>query len=693
MNDVVDPPDTDEPPSENVAVDKPRKLPSPKKMLLGAMIFPLFMMFVMPLLYSWGLHSPSPHDMKVAVIGEGAQSQQLANALTTSADGKFIVSTVSSQEAAAEQIEKLNLRGAWDPSTGNLLIANAGGMAASNAAQGFLSAVAQQQNPSTPVNVIDVVAPTDNDKLANTVMFVGLGAILAGFSMATVLRMGLNGLSLRVESAILIIGGLFTSLIPMFIAYSVYGTFDSGFFKAFLLVYAGVLTVSFFHLGNMRLIGPVAIVPTIVIMVLLGIPASGAAVPAEMVPAALGTLNRILPTPALLDGLKRVIYFPDASVGATLSTLALWIALGFIMVGLAALKHTNAPALEHRGFRQFFGDSHTVSGEQMERRKTLAGSMVMPVFMATVMPLVFIGLFHNPTPHEMKVAVVGTDRAAAEQVIGQLEKVTADQFDFSIVDDQAAAKDQIERQDLRGAYDPTTGTLTVANAGNMQATMAVEQLFHGVAAGSDKELKVDDIAPLPTSDLMGVGVLYIGIGAILGGFLAAVVAFMLGRGVSSGFQLLTILGVCVITAGTQVLVSYQWLGILHDNEAKVFGLLLLISVTCALFQYGGSLLIGPAMLLVSLLVLTFLGVATSGVAVGMDMAGPFYRGLAPILPTSNGFVGLKQLAYFDGVGLWSSLWVVLVWAGAGVLATGVGLWLRKIGKGAQPPPMNMLPEG
>lgn len=693
MNTTTRPADTgSEPDPTESATAHPRK-PN-KKLFLAGMIFPLFMMVAMPLLYSWGLHSPSPHDMNVAVIGDTSQSQQLAGALDTKADGKFSVTTVADTNAAREALERLEIRGAWNPANGDVYIASSGSAIAGSTARAFLTSVAEAQDPSVPVNVIDIAPPGDNDRLANSLLFVGLAAVLGGFASASVLRMAVGSLSLRVELLLLTVLSAVTSVIPLFIAYSVYGAFETGFEKAFLLLFVGSLTVGCFHLGALRLIGPVAIIPTIVIMVLVGIPASGAAIPAEMVPTFFGMLSRILPTPALLEGLKRIVYFPEAGLGASVSTLFVWALLGMAMIGLAALRHTNDPNVDtrhERGFRHYFGDNHTATPPQMNRRKQLAGAVVMPVFMAIALPLLFIGVFHAPEPENMKVAIIG-DRTVAEQTIGQIQPVTGESFDFESMEDAGTARHELERLEIRGAYDPSTGTLMVAHAGNPQAAMVVEDVFSGVATQSGMQMHVEDIAPLPTSDLIGAGVLYLGIGAILGGYLSAVVGYMLGNGIGMRWQVGAVVVVSAITAVTQSLISYQWLGILHNNEVAVTGLLFLIALTAGLFQFGGSLIIGPAMLLVSLLVLIFLGVTTSGIGVGMDMATPFYRVLHPILPTSNGFEGLKRIAYFDGANLGTNVAVLCTWLGASALLVVVGILRQRSGRGPKPPVINMTSE-
>ena len=130
-----------------------------------------------------------------------------------------------------------------------------------------------------------------------------------------------------------------SGIIPTFVAYSVYGALSANVVGVALLLSAFAFVIGSFHLAGMRLIGPAMVLPTLLIMLLFGVPASGGAIAPEMVPGFFTHLHSVLPTPALIEGLKRLVYFPDAPLGATVTTLAVWAVIAIFLLVLAALKH------------------------------------------------------------------------------------------------------------------------------------------------------------------------------------------------------------------------------------------------------------------------------------------------------------------------------------------------------------------
>lgn len=311
---------------------------SERKMLLGALVMPLFMMIVLPLLYSWGFHSPTPHHMRVQIIGTSPQTTALAAGLELKAGSSFDVTTAPDADAARAAILRLDSRGAYDPATNTAYVASAGNLAATQVAETLFQSITGQTGAPAPT-VVDLQPPGHKDVLGNTVLFLGLAAILGGFLTATVIQLLTPGLSLRVELTILAGAAVTSAVIPLFTAYAVYGALSGPYFRVGALLAASSFIIGAFHLGGMRLIGPAQMIPTILVMVLLGVPASGAAIAQEMVPGFFGTLHSILPTPALLEGLKRTVYFPDAGVGATEAVMACWALLAAALLGAAFLKH------------------------------------------------------------------------------------------------------------------------------------------------------------------------------------------------------------------------------------------------------------------------------------------------------------------------------------------------------------------
>lgn len=104
-----------------------------------------------------------------------------------------------------------------------------------------------------------------------------------------------------------------------------------------------------------------------------------------------------------------------------------------------------------------------------------------------------------------------------------------------------------------------------------------------------------------------------------------------------------------------------------------------LGITIGLITLAGFKLIGPAQLLITLFVFIIPGVAASGIAVQLDLAPSFYGGvLHAILPTAQGLGAIRDVIYFDGAGVGSSLAVMGAWAAAAVICL---VWAsRRAGK-------------
>ncbi|MGX7697390.1 hypothetical protein [Gordonia polyisoprenivorans] len=324
----------------------PRKQPPERVMLYAGLAMPVLLMILLPLLYTWGLHSPTPRHMNVSIVGSSQQTSQIVAGIQAKVGSSFDIGELADVNSAKSAVLSLQTRGAYDPQTNTVYVASLGNVAAAQASTTVLSSIAKTVAGTAP-RIVDLAPTPSHDALGNTVMFMALGAIMGGFLTATMLRLLLPGLSLRVELAILAVMSAIAGIVPTFIAYSVYSALTVNAVGAGMLLFAFAFVIGSFHLGGMRLIGPAMVLPTLLIMMLFGVPASGGAIAAEMVPGFFTHLHAVLPTPALIEGLKRVVYFPQASLGATLSTLTVWAVIAAALIVLAALKHPaeDAPML------------------------------------------------------------------------------------------------------------------------------------------------------------------------------------------------------------------------------------------------------------------------------------------------------------------------------------------------------------
>jgi hypothetical protein len=73
----------------------------------------------------------------------------------------------------------------------------------------------------------------------------------------------------------------------------------------------------------------------------------------------------------------------------------------------------------------------------------------------------YVGAFHDPTPHQAPVAVVGPPTVAA-----QLNGLPGDPLDVRQASSRSDALSQIDDRDVYGAYEAATNHLFVASAAN-----------------------------------------------------------------------------------------------------------------------------------------------------------------------------------------------------------------------------------
>jgi hypothetical protein len=310
--------------------------PGGVRIWLVALVFPLFMALALPAAYVAALHEPTPHDMAVAVIGTDRAAAGIASAVTSSSDGAVVATTVPDVAAAREALASMEIRGAYDPVSATVYVASAGGPAAVQVVEGVFAGVAEESGRTSTVQ--DTAPLPADDRLGVSLLFLGIAALICGFVTVTVLCMTVPGISLRTELAVLAVMAVVAAVVTTFTAYSVYGALSGNLLGTAALVAAGVLVAGLVHSGGFKLIGPAMTVVSVLILIILGIPAAGIAIPVEMTNGFFAVLHDLLPTAGLLDGLRRTLYFDGAGIAGDVTILAVWALIGAGMIWLSRLR-------------------------------------------------------------------------------------------------------------------------------------------------------------------------------------------------------------------------------------------------------------------------------------------------------------------------------------------------------------------
>lgn len=307
-------------------------------------------------------------------------------------------------------------------------------------------------------------------------------------------------------------------------------------------------------------------------------------------------------------------------------------------------------------------------------KRMVTVGMLFPLFIMVMMPLVMTGMTHHLTPQHMEVAVIGSEEQA-QPTAEKLDQQTAGSFDVSRVDSVDQAESDIKDHSLRAAYNPVSGDMYFAGANGTQVKSAVTNLFTQTAQQSQQSLSSHDVQPAASDDNLANIAVYLALGAVLGGFMAGMVLGMVP--VSSLLRLILGLVLPAIFAFGEVFYGWSLFGVFDSSALAPWFMFYLLGLSCLAVTTGGMLIIGPAMMPLSMLLMPFLGMSAAGVNGPLDMTTGFYRGVNPWLFSAQGIGAVRDAVYFPDVSLAQPVWVMIAWTVGGVLLAVLGTLRQK----------------
>ncbi len=295
------------------------------------------------------------------------------------------------------------------------------------------------------------------------------------------------------------------------------------------------------------------------------------------------------------------------------------------------------------------------------------GHLLTPLLMCLGMGLAYLGAFHAPQPHDLRVDVVGS--GPATQVLAQTLHDKADgALDVRTVPDRATAATALLHQDSYGAYIPGDHPeLLVASASSDTSAMAVEKVFTKVAAaGQDAPLQVTDLAPTASGDPTGQGVFFLLVAVSIGAYASVAVIGAAGAALPMRIRALLAAGTALVVSLIGTLFAGPVFHLVDHGLAGVWALSWLYA--------AGILLIGVG-LHTYLRRWTTLGVMVLFVMLNFTSSGGIYRpelqpglfGSLHAFWNGAGLVeGIRSHVYFDGHALGGHLLVLTLWLLAGI---------------------------
>lgn len=293
------------------------------------------MVFLFVWLFAAALHQPRAHDLKVGVVGPAGVIERVAAAVEANAPGAFVLSGYASAEEARAAVRGRELAGALVVGSAQplIMVASAGGEAASTAIYGALTATAEALGQSPTVEDVQPLPASDPRGLVP--FFLVLGVSVSGLIFQIIYRAQTG--SFRLWSALASMTG-FAVLAGFLAALAV--AIVLGFESSYWLL-TGVcallaLAVASATAAACGLFGRAGLGVAGLVVVLLGNASSGSIIGSAFLPQPFRWLSPVLPAGSGLEAARSALYFDGAGLDWQLEKLAIWVAGSFLLLACVA---------------------------------------------------------------------------------------------------------------------------------------------------------------------------------------------------------------------------------------------------------------------------------------------------------------------------------------------------------------------
>ncbi len=389
-------------------------------------------------------------------------------------------------------------------------------------------------------------------------------------------------------------------------------------------------------------------------------------------------IGALFPPRHAIELYRNVRYFDGHNIT---SPIAVLLAYGLIsLVVIVAMTRRANPGSEPVPP----GDVAPAGGEsdRAERRRLVPKDLIAPVAFSLILTTLFAVNYmssgHEPVANDMPFGVVGPT-TLAEAAQGDLFTLDITQYD-----DQNAATQAMDRGEIYGALittDSSTELMVVTSISDI-SPLDLADNFEKAAESAGETISVKAYAPTPLApkDPFALVPATLLVVLLVGGYMSAALLTTAVGSASARWRGLWLAGFAVITGLVLDVVTTYWLeGFPEGSFWVAWPILSLIILVVALFAAVMRRVLGPAGIVVTLIVILQFGNPSSGGSNGATYLTPFWNGIGPFLPPRNAFLLLRNTLYFDGNGISQPLLVLLAYAVIGAAVLGFLDWYRSPG--------------
>jgi hypothetical protein len=273
-------------------------------------------------------HDPRPHEMPVGIVAPATQVTRLQAAAATHDPGALSLRAYPSATAAATAIQDRTVDGAvvLAPGHARLLVASAAGS----------QTVLTMQRAFTPASLRVPVATQDlaplpaSDRGGLGPFFFVLTLIIPSLLIGVVMSVVIKGLPVRDRLVGAAAFAIVLGLVDAALSNVAYGALGGSYLELAGLGMLISFAAASITVGLGRLLGPLGIALAAIGLLVVGTPASGAAVGPAFIPSFFAALHPILPMGMGLDAVRNAAYFSWHATWANLGLLGGWALLGIV---------------------------------------------------------------------------------------------------------------------------------------------------------------------------------------------------------------------------------------------------------------------------------------------------------------------------------------------------------------------------
>ncbi|MGW1706527.1 hypothetical protein ACWCP8_13580 [Streptomyces sp. NPDC002206] len=297
--------------------------------------------------------------------------------------------------------------------------------------------------------------------------------------------------------------------------------------------------------------------------------------------------------------------------------------------------------------------------------------LVTPLLMCIGMGLAYLGAFHAPEPHDLRVDVVGAGPRA--QVLAQTLQDKGDgALSVHTVADRTTAVNHLKTQESYGAYLPGKHPeLLVATASSDTSATVVEKVFTKVAAAQGDPLKVTDTAPTADGDPTGQGIFFLLVAVSIGSYASVAVIGGAGAALALRIRAALVVGASLAVSAIGAAFAGPLFGLVDHGLGGVWAMAWLYSAGILLVGVGLHTFLKRWTTLGVMVLFVMLNFTSSGGIFRPELQPGFFGSLHAFWNGAGFVEGVRSHVYFGGYALGGHVLMLTLWFVVGLAVMGV----------------------